>query len=207
MSCLSPPTASGLPFTGAPIVQLVTVGVVILVSGALLLLLARKHRSRTAAAALLLLLVVAAGGSLLTLGTGRAVAATAACPLSGGTTAGAEGSAAATLTLTQTSQVSGLGPQVPPRALDGLARNDDKNRVPLHTVTVSISSVVKAAGAAAGDCTAADYRLTEPVMSVMKVLAPGQAVPFAGARIQFVDTDLNQDACQGAVVHLRYVSR
>jgi len=65
--------------------------------------------------------------------------------------------------------------------------------------------VVRATGAAAGTCGAGDHVLLDVRMPVGQPLASyGGSTAFAGASIGFDDKSTNQDACQGATVHLHY---
>jgi hypothetical protein len=66
--------------------------------------------------------------------------------------------------------------------------------------------VTEVAVSALGICDASDYILLDPEMPVGLVLAPGVSTHFAGARIGFSDKATNQDACQRAVITLRYIS-
>ena len=51
-----------------------------------------------------------------------------------------------------------------------------------------------------------DYRLVATQMPLGRTLSPGGTTPFAGASIGFSNKTTNQDACQGATVHLHYTT-
>jgi hypothetical protein len=117
------------------------------------------------------------------------------------------------LTVVQTSVVTDLRPGGTPQPLSGNFTNPGANGpVFVTAVTVSIESVAKAAGAAAGVCDASDYVLTNPVMDVNQTVPIGAAqgawgIPADVAMIQFNDKPTtNQDQCKGATVTLAYVS-
>ena len=117
------------------------------------------------------------------------------------------------LTVVQTSVVTDLRPGGSPQGLSGDFTNPAANGPVFVTdVTVSIESVAKAAGAAAGVCDASDYVLSNPVMDVNQTVPTGAAqgawgVPEDRATIQFDNKPTtNQDQCKGATVTLAYVS-
>lgn len=126
-------------------------------------------------------------------------------------TAGGSGSGSAAtgtnvpITAVQTSAVSSMGPGDSPQALFGNFNNSNSGPVYVSTVTVSISSVVKAGGAAPGTCAAADYTLANAVMTVGAEVAAGNGQgSWTGASIKFNNTGSNQDQCKGATVNLAY---
>ncbi len=108
----------------------------------------------------------------------------------------------------QTSTVSGMAPGDSPQALGGNFTNDNDGPVFVATVTASISSVTKAAGAPAGTCDATDYTLANAVMTVGAEVPAGTGVgSWSGATIQFNNkAATNQDACKGATVNLAYAA-
>ncbi len=71
---------------------------------------------------------------------------------------------------------------------------------------MSISSVTKASGAAAGTCDASDYTLATPIMTVGQDVTAGGTANFSGATLKFNNKATNQDACKGATVNLSYAS-
>jgi hypothetical protein len=92
------------------------------------------------------------------------------------------------------------------QTISGTVQNNAENSAYVNTVTVSIASVTKAAGAT-GDCDASDYTLATPVMTVTTDVPAGATVPFTGATLKFNNkADANQDGCKGATVNLAYAS-
>ena len=143
----------------------------------------------------MLLLLVA----LLGVGTvGASPASAAACP--------PPAPVPNSLTITQTSVITGLSPTTGAVGIFGTVTNNSDEEARLDDIEVSIVGVTLAAGAAAGTCTAADYELFDAVMPVDVMLAARATTGFSGASIGFVDTAENQDACQGATVLLEYVT-
>jgi len=112
----------------------------------------------------------------------------------------------AAITAVQTSVVTGMAPGDTAQTLSGNFTNPNPGPVYVAKVTASIGSVVKAVGAPAGTCTAADYSLASPVMTVAAEVPAGTAQgSWTGATIQFKnDPAVNQDACKGATVNLAY---
>ncbi len=114
----------------------------------------------------------------------------------------------ADVTVVQTSTVTAMGPGIAPQALSGNFNNASSGPVYVTTVTASISGVTKAAGAAAGTCTAADYALTGAAMPVGAQVPAGTAQgAWSGATIAFANNAaVNQDGCKGATVTLAYAA-
>lgn len=110
------------------------------------------------------------------------------------------------LTVNQTAVLTNMYPGDSAQTLSGDFDNPTGNLVRVNTVTASIASVVKAAGAVAGTCDAGDYILSSPVMTVNAEIPAGSAKgAWSGATIQFRDkAATNQDACKGATVNLHY---
>lgn len=109
------------------------------------------------------------------------------------------------LTITQTSVLTGLEPGSAPVAIHGTVTNNSDDDTYIDDIEVSIVAVTLAAGAV-GTCTIADFELLNPVMTVDAALAPYATLTFAGASIGLVDAAWNQDACQDATVELSYVA-
>jgi len=132
-------------------------------------------------------------------------------------TAGGSGSGTAdtatssSIEVEQTSNISGLRPLGDPQPLSGVFNNVNGSPVFVTSVTVSIGSVTKVAGAPAGPCTAADYTLANTVMSVGAEVPAGSGQgSWSGATIAFNNNrggaPVNQDACKGASVLLSYTA-
>ncbi len=111
------------------------------------------------------------------------------------------------LTVNQTSTVSAMGPGDVAQALSGNFDNPNSGPTYVGSVTASIASVTKAGGAPAGTCSASDYTLADPVMTVNAQIAAGSAQgSWSGASIKFNNSaSVNQDACKGATVNLSYL--
>lgn len=111
------------------------------------------------------------------------------------------------LTIEQTSDNGGMSPARAPSSILGRVTNNGPDETFVTSVSVSISAVVKAPGAATGVCDASDYILTDHRMPVgTQLAAGGGSAVFSGALIGFLDKASNQDACKGAVVELVYVA-
>ncbi len=123
-----------------------------------------------------------------------------------GTGAATTANDAAGLTAVQTSTVTGMRPGDTAQALSGNFNNPNSSPVYVSTVTVSIASVTKAAGAPAGTCDASDYSLSTSTMTVNAEVPTGNAQgTWSGATIKFNNkATVNQDACKGATVNLAY---
>ncbi len=91
------------------------------------------------------------------------------------------------------------------QTLSGTFGNTNAAPVYVTSVTVSITSVTGANGAAIDGCTAADYSLTGAAMTVGAQVPVGNPMgSWSGATIQLPNTGVNQDACKGATVNLAY---
>jgi hypothetical protein len=147
--------------------------------------------------------IIAAVVTALVLGTGAAAYAFWTAGGSGSGTAGT--GTTVPLTVNQTSTIIGVAPGVAALTLAGTFDNSNEGPVYVTSVTASITSVTLAPDAAAGTCTAADYTLSSPVMTVGANVAAGSGVgTWTGATIVFNTTAANQDACKGATVNFGY---
>jgi hypothetical protein len=146
----------------------------------------------------------------------KVVALAAAIVLAGGAaafawwTAGGSGTGSAatgsvsSITVVQTSVVTGLAPGLPAQTLSGTFNDPNTGPVYVGTVTASIASVVKAVGAPVGTCDATDYTLSNnPLTYNAEVLANDTSI-WTGPAIAFNNKASNQDGCKGATVNLAY---
>ena len=107
--------------------------------------------------------------------------------------------AAIPVTAVQTSNITTLAPGVLPQTLSGKFNNTNTGPVFVATVTASITGVTGAG------CTASDYTLATPIMTVGHEIAVSSNVDaWTGATIAFNDKGTNQDFCKGSVVTLTY---
>lgn len=91
------------------------------------------------------------------------------------------------------------------QTISGTFGNTNDGPVYVTSVTASIASVTEANADATTSCTAADYTLLLPIMTVNQSVVVGDPVgTWSGATIQFNNTGANQDACKGATVNLAY---
>jgi hypothetical protein len=106
----------------------------------------------------------------------------------------------------QTSTVTDLRPEGAAQILTGNFTNGNTGPVYVTSVTAAIAGVAKADGAAAGECTAGDFTLADPVMDVAVEIPSGTAQgEWTGASLAFKNSSTaNQDACKGATVTLSY---
>ena len=146
--------------------------------------------------------LIAAGTAFLVVaGTGVAYAYWTAG--GSGTGSGATGTSA-DITVVQTTTVTAMGPGVAAQPLSGTFNNGNSGPVFVAAVTASIASVFQG-GVVAVACSAADYTLTNPVMTVGVSVPAGDAQgTWSGATIAFNNTTANQNACKGATVNLAY---
>jgi LPXTG-motif cell wall-anchored protein len=185
-----------LPDTGAPTTLLLAVvAVVCLVAGTLLV--TRARRERVGPVVLLALLIMAA--AYATLSGAPAQAASAGCESS-------RSDGPDSLSITQTSVLAGLRPQAGPLTITGRVTNDSDDDTYITAVSVTMTSVIKAPHATAGTCDVSDYVLADRSMPVGEALGPHESLTFSGATIGFSNKSVNQDACKGATIQLRYVS-
>jgi hypothetical protein len=161
------------------------------------------HRSRP------LLRLISRAGIVLGVVAGMAHAdAVSAYMRTGGTSTQqvARTHARTALGVNQTTRLTGLAPGQPAQTLGG--DFDNRNGAPVHvaTVSVSIASVAKAPGAAAGTCDASDFALAHRLMTVRADVPSGRGTgAWSGATLSFRNKPgANQNACMGAAVKLRY---
>ena len=155
----------------------------------------RKPTKKTTAIMVAAVTVLAGGGAAFAYwtagGSGTGTAATSA-----GSTP---------VTAVQTTVVTGLQPGDTAQTISGKFNNTNTAPVYVSTVTASIASVTKA-GVPATVCSASDYTLATPVMTVNAEVPVGSAQgAWTGASIKFNNkAGVNQDDCKGATVNLAY---
>jgi hypothetical protein len=147
--------------------------------------------------------ILIAGTAIVAIGAGTAFAYWSTQGT--GTGSGSTSAGDSNLVITQTSTISNMFPGDAAQSIAGTVKNNAENSAYVNTVTVSIASVTKAAGAT-GDCDASDYTLATPVMSIATDLAAGGTANFSGATLKFNNKATNQDGCKGATVNLAYAS-
>jgi hypothetical protein len=129
---------------------------------------------------------------------------------SGGTAAGASQVAdtQSPLRVNQTAELAAAGPGVPAQTLSGNFDNRNGQPVRVTTVSVSIASVDKAPGAAAGSCDASDFTLEHRTIAVAADVPSGRGTgAWTGGRVAFNNKPgVDQNACQGATVKLGYTA-
>ena len=122
-----------------------------------------------------------------------------------GTGSGSTASGTSALTANQTTVLTAMYPGDGAQTLSGNFDNANPGPIYVSTVTASIASVTKAAGAPAGTCDATDYTLSGATMTVNASVPAGSGQgAWTGATIKFNNKATNQDACKGATVNLSY---
>ena len=182
-----------LAYTGSPLAAILLAGGLCLTLGLFLTLAVRRRRGAAAVALLILvnlLLVTASSGA----SSARAV------------TTCASGQPGVTVTVAQVSPLVGLAPGVAASTITGTVTNLRGQPVLVTAVTVTISGVTKAVGAAGGSCDSSDYLLTGNRIAVNQLLVPSGRLDFSGAQLSFNDKSVAQDACRGATVTLAYTT-
>jgi hypothetical protein len=119
-------------------------------------------------------------------------------------TAASAGCSSPPLVVTQSSNLTDLGPGMAGLPIVGIVTNSGSGSTFVKEVVVRIAFVSKAPHAPAGACKPTDYVLENPRMAVAAILLPGAAVEFRGASVGFSNGATNQDACKRAIVHLAY---
>jgi hypothetical protein len=192
-------TCDRLPDTGlgANVGLLLLIAVACVVTGVTTMHLGRREGSGTSAILLLALLLTSVTAGL-TLGTDPAQAAASGCSV--------DSTSDDRLSVIQTSTMVGLAPGIAPAPITGRLVNISDESTHVTLVEVEITSITPRPGTSPGVCAASDYQLIAHRMPVGRSLQPGATTPFAGASVGFSNKTSNQDACQGATVHLRYTA-
>ena len=110
------------------------------------------------------------------------------------------------LRVNQDTDLQPMGPGQAAQTLSGDFDNRNASAVHVGTVRASIGAVTKAPGAAAGTCDAGDFTLSHRTMTVGADVPSGAGIgTWTGATIAFDNQPgVDQNACQGATVKLRY---
>ena len=123
-----------------------------------------------------------------------------------GSGSGSTATGTSALTANQTTTLNPMYPGDSAQTISGNFNNTNDGPVYVSSVTASIASVTRAAGAPAGTCDATDFTLANATMAVNAQVPSGSGQgAFTGATIKFNNkTGTNQDACKGATVNLSY---
>ena len=126
---------------------------------------------------------------------------------SGGTSTGGV-QLTTTVGVIHTARLAPVVPGTPAQTLSGTFDNRSSEPVHVATIRVSIAKVVKAPGAAAGTCDASDFVLTHRTIAVAADVPSGRGTgSWTGGEVAFNNKPgVDQNACQGATVKLRYTT-
>jgi len=126
---------------------------------------------------------------------------------SGGTSTGG-GQVTRSVGVIQTARLAPVVPGTPAQTLSGTFDNRSSEPVHVATIRVSIAKVIKAPGAAAGTCDASDFVLTHRTIAVGSDVPSGRGTgSWTGGKVAFNNKPgVDQNACQGATVKLRYTT-
>jgi hypothetical protein len=107
-----------------------------------------------------------------------------------------------TLTVNQTSTITGLYPGGPAQALSGNFDNPNAYSVYVTSVTASVSSI----SGNPGTCATTNF-VVAGTSNVPGLVPAGTGKgAWSGLTVQLVETGSNQDGCKGATVHLAYLA-
>ncbi|WP_345377005.1 hypothetical protein [Frondihabitans cladoniiphilus] len=124
-----------------------------------------------------------------------------------GTGSAATGNPASTLTVNQTSSVSGMGPGAAAQTLSGTFSNPNSGPVYVTNVVVGTITVLNAQGAVATGCDSTDFTVAGGTMAVKAEVPSGSSKgAWTGATVAFNDKATNQDACKGTTLSIAYTS-
>jgi hypothetical protein len=125
---------------------------------------------------------------------------------SGAGTSGSPAAAHSPLRVNQTAKLAAFGPGQGAQTLSGDFDNRNADGVRVGTLRASIASVTKAPGAAAGTCDSSDFTLAHRSMAVGADVPSGRSTSaWTGATLGFRNKPgIDQNACMGATVKLRY---
>lgn len=127
--------------------------------------------------------------------------------LSTGTGTGTGGAAtvASTVKVAQLSSISGLGPGVAAIVLNGTFLNEGLTAAHVKKLAVAVDTVTGGAGGTPA-CAVTDYTIVGSPLTIdadLPVSATGTTA-WSGPTIAFKETALDQSACIGATVNLKY---
>jgi hypothetical protein len=110
------------------------------------------------------------------------------------------------LRVNQDTDMQPVGPGQRAQTLGGDFDNRNARAIHVGTIRASIAAVSKAPGAAAGTCDSSDFTLADRTMTVGADVPSGAGTgTWTGATIEFNNKPgVDQNACQGATVKLRY---
>jgi hypothetical protein len=124
----------------------------------------------------------------------------------GSGTGSATAGTTSSLTVNQTSTVTGLYPGGPAATLSGNFDNPNSSAVNISSVTASVSSVSN--GASDGSkpaCTASDFQIGGSMGSATVPSGTGVG-SWTGLTIKLLNTAANQDNCKGATANIAYTA-
>jgi hypothetical protein len=125
----------------------------------------------------------------------------------GGTGTGTAASGSDTsITVNQLSSPAGLYPGGPAATLSGNFTNPNSSKVYVHQVTASLVSVDGGSEAGKPACSTADFELSSNPATVDAEVDPGTGGTWSGIQVHLLDTNVNQDNCKNAVLHISYAS-
>ncbi len=152
--------------------------------------------------------MICRGGLFLGLLVGSTHADVAAAYWQSGGTGTGDAPVATPLRVNQTADLAVVGPGRPAQTLSGTFDNLNGQPMRVSTVRVSIASVSKAPGAAAGSCDASDFTLEHRAIAVAADVPSGRGTgAWTGGSIAFNNKPgVDQNACQGATVKLGYTA-
>ena len=151
-------------------------------------------------------LVAGAAALVVAAGTGTAFAYWTSSGSGTGTATTATSNTS--LTVNQVSVPVDMAPGIAPEAITFTVTNNSSTQSAFVTnVTISIASVTAGPIAATHTCDATDYVLTQPTWTGVELAHGATSSSNATATLGFADNaSLNQNNCQGAVVHLAYTA-
>ena len=138
--------------------------------------------------------------ALLLVGAIAAVGGYAFWTQSGSGSGSAAVGTTSSITVNQTSTISGLYPGGPAQALSG--NFDNPNTSPVLVSTVSATVTGTSAGAS---CDASNFAITGSPTTVNASVPNGTGVgSWSGITVAMLETGVNQDACKNATVNISY---